>query len=536
MSRKPNPRRPGWPRSRRTLVGVGILAPLGMVAVCSVMLLELRQDAWDKARQTSENLLQVIERDIDRNIEIIDLALRSTIENLNLHDLEELKPDYRQRILFDRAINAKDLNALLVLDQYGNSIYDAQGWPPRRYNNADRAYFKAHQANPDLGLGITGPIMSRSVGKPVIILSRRTGTPGSSFSGVVLGSLSLSYFDRLFEHIKLGRNGTISLFHADGTRIMRHPASKADLAPGLAPGFAASPNFQRFLREERGSFVGVTPSDGTERLYTFAKVGDLPLHLAVALSMDEIEAEWRQKALVIGLLVLALCGVAIGLALLVGRELRQRSAAEAELAQLSRTDALTGLPNRRAFEEAFGRTFAEARRHGGPVGLLVVDADHFKRYNDRFGHAVGDQVLQALARALSAALRRPADLVARVGGEEFAILMPDTDAEGAAHVAERVHEAVSDLVVETGGESVGRITVSIGLAFGLPRQGGTPADLFGLADAALYEAKATGRNRTCYAVMGGNDAASAGPGPAGGAPLPRPHLSSLLDAAPCTSP
>ncbi|MGX7706623.1 sensor domain-containing diguanylate cyclase [Methylobacterium sp. Gmos1] len=503
---KQTKRRRGWLRSTRVWIGAGILVPVGMVAVCSVMLLELRRDAWDKAEQTSKNLLQVIERDIDRNIEIIDLALRTTVENLELHDLEELKPAYRQRILFDRAVNAKDLGVMLVLDEHGNSIYDAAGWPPRRLNSAGRSYFQAHKANPELGLHISQPLISQHTGKPIIVLSRRIGMAGGSFSGIVLGSLSLSYFDQLFQHIELGRNGTIGLFHADGTRIVRHPVPN----PELAPNFADSPNVQRFLREERGSIVGVTPSDRIKRLYTFTKVGDLPLYLTVALSTDEIEAEWRQKAFVIALLVLGLCAVAVGLALLVGRELRRRNAVEAELAQLSRTDALTGLPNRRVFEETIERAFAEARRHGGSVGLLVVDADHFKRYNDRYGHAVGDLVLRALARALRQSARRPGDLVARIGGEEFVVLLPGTDAEGTACVAERVHEAVAGLRVEAEGRSVGRITVSIGLGFGLPRQGSTPDDLFRLADAALYEAKAAGRDRTCYVVMDPNGSRTAG--------------------------
>ncbi len=118
----------------RTWIGMGILVPVGMVAVCTVMLADLRRDAWDKAEQTSRNLLQVIERDIDRNIEIIDIALQNVVENLKMPDLEEISPKYRQRILFDRAVSAKDLNALLVLDQYGNCIYDAAGWPARRFN------------------------------------------------------------------------------------------------------------------------------------------------------------------------------------------------------------------------------------------------------------------------------------------------------------------------------------------------------------------------------------------------------------------
>ncbi|WP_082711300.1 diguanylate cyclase domain-containing protein [Methylobacterium indicum] len=454
---------------------VGILAPLGMVVVCSLMLLDLRRDAWDRAEQTSRNLLQVIERDIDRNVEIIDLALRAVVENMALPGLETLEPQFRQRILFDRAVNAKDLGVMLVLDENGDTAFDAAAWPARRVNNAERVYFQAHKARADLGLYISQPLVSQLTGAPIIVLSRRIDKPDGSFGGVVLGSLSLSYFSRLFDRIELGRAGTINLFLHDGTRIVRYPEPNAELAPN----FATSPNVQRFLRDGRGSFVGLTPSDSIERLYTFTQVGTLPLMLNVALSTREIEAEWRLKALVIGCIVLALCGTTMGLSLLVGGELRRRNAVEAELAQLSRTDVLTALPNRRHFEETFGRLWAAARLAGGPLALLVVDADHFKRYNDRHGHAVGDLVLQALAGALSASARRPSDLVARA-----------------------VHEAVAGLAVEAEGGDIGPITVSIGLAAGLPLEGGSPGDLFRRADAALYEAKSLGRNRTCPAQSG----------------------------------
>ncbi|GJD60301.1 sensor domain-containing diguanylate cyclase [Methylobacterium frigidaeris] len=482
-------------RSARLWVVLGILAPLGMVAVCTAMLLELRQDAWDKARQTSRNLLQVIERDIERNVEIIDLTLQGVVDNLKMPGLADLAPDFRQRVLFDRAVNAKDLGVVLVLDENGDTVFDAGGWPARRLNNAGRAYFKAHRDDPGIGLHISQPLISHLTGKPVIVLSRRIDKADGSFGGLVLGSLSMSYFSRLFDRIELGRAGAINLFLQDGTRLLRYPEPDAVLAPS----FARAPNFLRFLREGSGSFVGATQSDGLERLYAFTRVGHLPLILNVALSTREIEAEWRAKALVIGGIVLALCGLTVGLSLLAGWELRRRTAAEAELALLSRTDALTSLPNRRHFTETFERTFAEVRRCGGSLALLVVDADHFKRYNDRYGHAVGDRVLRELARALEPSARRPADLVARVGGEEFAILLPDADADGAARVAQAVHEAVAGLRVEAEGVGIGPITVSIGLASGRPRDGGSTAELFRLADAALYAAKAEGRNRTCSA-------------------------------------
>jgi diguanylate cyclase (GGDEF)-like protein len=191
------------------------------------------------------------------------------------------------------------------------------------------------------------------------------------------------------------------------------------------------------------------------------------------------------------------------LSLMFGRELRRRAAMQAELARLSLTDALTGLPNRRRFEESFERAWKSARRSGRPLAMLVVDADHFKRYNDRYGHATGDAVLKGLACCLSASVHRPDDLVARVGGEEFVLLLPDTGAEGASLVAGKVHQAISQLGIDGAGIAPGTVTVSIGLAVGDGADAGNREELYRKADAALYDAKATGRNRTCSAPLSG---------------------------------
>ncbi len=130
--------------------------------------------------------------------------------------------------------------------------------------------------------------------------------------------------------------------------------------------------------------------------------------------------------------------------------------------------------------------------------MLIVDADHFKRFNDRYGHQVGDEVLRGLARCLSASVHRPHDLVCRVGGEEFCIIMPDTDQAGALRIAEKVHAEVATLAIGSAGIGVGAITVSIGLAAVIPSDADSTSmmALYRFADAALYEAKAAGRNQT----------------------------------------
>ncbi|GJD80619.1 sensor domain-containing diguanylate cyclase [Methylobacterium gregans] len=513
------PRRPAGPlRLPRLWTALGILAPVGMLIVSGLILLDLRRDAWEKAEQTSRNLIQVIERDVARNVEIIDLSLQAIVDNLKAPALAQASRELRQLVLFDRVVNAKDVGVVLVLDEHGDSIMDAASLTARHTNNADRTYFKAHAARSDLGLYISHPIVSRLTGAPIVVLSRRISKPDGSFGGVALASLSLSYFSRLFERIDLGHRGTINLFHRDGTRIVRYPTPDP-IASAPPPNFAGTPNFARFLRQARGTFVGTTHSDGVERHYTFVQFEDLPLVLNVAVATEVIDAEWRRKALVLGGILLALCGLTAGLALLFGRELRRRAAIETELAALSRTDVLTGLANRRRFDEALGAACERAHRTGRPFCLLIVDADHFKRYNDRYGHAVGDTVLKGLAQSLSASVRRPDDLVARIGGEEFAVLLPETDAAGAARIAEKIHAEVAGLVFAGAREGIGERTgagtsevtgegtwmpagavrVSIGLACAAP---GTAADdLYRLADEALYDAKKAGRNRTCCAPM-----------------------------------
>ncbi|KQP31868.1 dethiobiotin synthetase [Methylobacterium sp. Leaf104] len=500
-------------RSSQTWIGLGILAPLGLLAISGLMLLDLRADAWEKATQTSRNLLQVIERDIARNIEIIDLSLRGVADNLTAPGFAAASPALQQLILFDRAVLARDMGVILVVDETGRTVFDAKGIPARPLNNADRSYFRVHRDRPDVALFISEPVVSRLLGVPVIVLSRRINGPDGRFGGVVQASLKLTYFSRLFANIALGTKGAINLYLADGRRLMRHPAVDEEIGVSVA----SAPTFQRFVQEGAGTFVGTSVRGDENRHHAFTRIGDLPLILDVALAAEEIEAEWRAKALVIGSAVLSLCGLCAGLSLLFGRELRHRSRIEAELARLSLTDALTGLPNRRRFEEAL----AERERSGlppdQPLSLLVIDADHFKAVNDRHGH-VGDEVLKGLAHCLMASARRPGDLVCRVGGEEFVLLLA-ADLAAARRVADRIHAEIRRFGLPGAGIPAGSLTVSIGLASTSPGRDGPRAvmDLYRDADAALYAAKADGRNRTYIGRTSRESSAAGDRAPAWGA-------------------
>ncbi len=203
--------------------------------------------------------------------------------------------------------------------------------------------------------------------------------------------------------------------------------------------------------------------------------------------------------------VLALAGVAAfaGLNWRAARRLdRERRALLEEnqaLTVLSRQDPLLGIANRRAFDLTLGREWSRASRHGQELSLLLIDVDRFKDFNDRYGHPAGDACLRECAAVIGGALRRPADLLARWGGEELAVLLPDTGPAGAGDVARRIHSALESAGIRHDGVPAGRVTVSIGAASCRPGVCGTPDELVGDADAAAYAAKRQGRDRTAFA-------------------------------------
>ena len=186
------------------------------------------------------------------------------------------------------------------------------------------------------------------------------------------------------------------------------------------------------------------------------------------------------------------------------RGLRVQYAQKLVMQQLLATDALTGIANRRNFDVALEREWRRCGRSAQPLSLLMIDVDHFKAYNDRFGHQRGDECLRRVARALTDCVGRPADLVARYGGEEFVCLLPEVGRRGAAKMARRMAAAIARIAIAHPDSPLGaRITVSIGVAT-VAEIAGESETLLGLADKLLYAAKKDGRDRVVEGEMAGD--------------------------------
>ncbi|TDV19725.1 diguanylate cyclase (GGDEF)-like protein [Paraburkholderia caballeronis] len=468
--------------TRYLFVG-SIVAALLVIIVSAMTMLEARRDTWDRAHRSAENLLQGVIGYMDQHMRLYMLALDFAAETLHGPDTAALSEEAKARVLASIVNHTDYVGSVIQLDASGDLVRSS---PPAhtQLNLADRDYFIAQRDHPRLGVYISQPFRSRlRDSDPSIALSRRLNNPDGSFAGVVVIAVRLAYIDGFLSGIDTGPNGALLVLSDDGHALIQHP-------PGNGRGAAGTRLFQRMLQTGSGSMVEVDPVDGVERYNRFARVPGQPLVIDVALATQDVFGAWRHRSIIIGSLTLITCALMVVLAVLLRRELHRRAAIEAHLAHLSITDGLTGLLNRRRYDEMLEREWRRTARTGSSLALLLIDTDHFKRLNDRYGHAIGDEVLRQLAATLSACIRQPGDLAARYGGEEFTVLLPDATPAQAVAVAERIRSACEQLDA-----GLPPFTVSIGVAVIHPSPAGSTTEFQERADKALYRAKATGRNR-----------------------------------------
>ena len=491
--RPPNPSgRTGRPE---ILVILGSsLTVIAILGIVTFLLIREHANAQEAATRGATTVAQLIDADVLRTVELYDLTLQGLIAAAQRDDLKQASAQIRHLVLFDRSTTARFKGDILLLDKHGEVLADSSLIAPKPGNFADRDYFLVHAFNRDSGMFISRPFKPRCdcaySDEWQISFSRRISSATGEFLGVAVASMRLAYFDQLFNSLDIGTDSTLAIINDDGVLLAQKPFLEGN---SIGKSFAGRPNVVRMLREGSGSFDGVSSVDERPRLYTFSRVGNLPLTVIVALSSDEVFATWNRTAVVISGATGVLCIALLWLTWLLCRELRLRYNAEQELAQLAATDALTGVANRRTLDQTLRHEWFRAQRSGKPLSVLMIDADHFKAFNDRHGHQAGDQALRALAGVIKANVHRPTDLVARYGGEEFSVVLAETDSEGARQIAEQIREQVQQLPLMAGNEQP--MSVSIGISTWTTASDISLEQLLFAADKALYQAKEGGRNR-----------------------------------------
>ncbi|MGE8344298.1 sensor domain-containing diguanylate cyclase [Pseudomonas helleri] len=462
-----------------------------ILGIVSYLLVREYRNTEADARRSALNIVQLINRDIRNTFSIYDSALINLIDLLHTQALATLPAQTRQSLLFDRTNEAPSSFGFFVLDAQGKLIARSKPVVSVPPNATQQPWFSVQQNSTRDELFISHPYLASSDSPEwIIYLSRRLVAEDGTFAGVAVGKLKISYFQNLFRGLDIGPSGNISLLDTDGTLMLQYPpTSKISIGQDLSQ----APNFRRFLNERFGSFIAMSGIYHHERLYTFAQVHDLPIIVVVAIAASSIFSNWQHTALVIGSVTLLLCLGLLWLTWLLIRELNLRLHAERDLAALASTDPLTGLANRRTLDRALDLEWRRAQRTGCPLSLVMIDIDHFKAFNDLYGHQAGDEAIRQVAAVIKTHVRRPSDLAARYGGEEFAVVLTETEAANTRLLCEKIRLAVEQMPPVLPEHK--KLTISLGSCTRYAKPGETQDALLSAADKALYQAKKAGRNR-----------------------------------------
>lgn len=488
-----------------------------LVAVCLSMAVIVIWETWSSRQYhlhdkqvAMSNLAQTLASQAQASIKQADTLLFGLVDRLENDGIEGDRHHRLQRLLSAQRNELSQVHGLFVYDETGQWIANSNGAEVGVANNSDREYFIYHRDHPDRGPHIGPSIKSRSSGEWIMTVSRRVNHPDGRFAGVALATIYLSHFLQLYDSIDMGSNGVINLIADDASIVVRRPFNEADIGTSLAK----SQLFTQLLPQaSAGTATIKSIIDGVERVVGYRRVEGYPLIVFAALNKDEVLSGWRKESLLSALIVSLLLGFLGVLGFRLIKLMKQQNRIQVELLgsqerllELNRNlellaleDALTGLANRRQFDLFIQAETGRARRNLSGLALLMIDVDHFKAFNDHYGHLAGDVCLRSIAAIIIDHIQRPGDLAARFGGEEFAVVLPGTDYVGAFLVAEKVRRAVQAAGLAHSESPEGVITVSVGVCGYDPASHNRIEDLIGAADKALYVAKASGRNMSVIA-------------------------------------
>ncbi|MBX9409910.1 diguanylate cyclase [Pseudomonas baetica] len=489
-------------------------AVLFIVAVClclfGLLYLQLEQSRRQDlavAQVASSNLTRAMAQQAEDTFLAADLVLTGLVDWVEDDGYGAAQKPRLQKTFARRVQQLEQLHGMFLFDSKGQWLITSYPDLPIGKDVADREYFRFHQQNASRQAHIGRAIRSRENGEWIIPISKRVNDRAGHFQGVLMAGIKMSYFDRFFESFSLDDKGIMFLGLTDGTLLARRPFDENLIGSSLAQGSI----YQTLLPQApSGTAMINSVVDGLERLYGYRQLASYPLVVAAGTSRDTILKGWYGRAFQSSVIIaLVMLGVGLfGWVFIhqvrdgerIEKNLRK---AQQALEQIATHDSLTGLANRRLFERSLEIEFARGARQVSPLSLIMLDIDFFKRYNDAYGHVAGDHCLTQVAQVLKACCQRKTDLAVRYGGEEFAVLLPDTDINGALAIAGQIRRSVIDKHIIHSGSPTEYLTVSLGCYAFIPSGNDDPEVFIQRADAALYQAKNAGRNRAAVLSMDG---------------------------------
>jgi diguanylate cyclase (GGDEF)-like protein len=466
---------------------------LGLIV--SVFVVLLGTEAWELWRLYQTNIEETatvtattarsLAEQADLTVKTADSIVASLVERV---EAEGTGPEARTRfyhLMTSLAAALPAIHEIGIMNERGDAIVKSLVQNPTGINYKERKYFQRHAANPDRGPIVGSPIKSKIDGRSAITVSRRINYPDGSFAGVVVASVSMKFFQQLFDQMQAKSGGVIALLADDGTVLARSPGISSETPVSIADSELLQKMRNRPLTGTV-SYQGVF--DGVRRYGSYQRLQGFPLVTLVSQSLWDIERTFRAQ-----LLWNAITSVCITVVLVImgARTLKANRLLNTRAMQ----DGLTGLANRRTFDEAIEREFRGAEWSRVPISVIMIDIDHFKDYNDLYGHPAGDECLRAVAQTIQGCVRRASDLVARYGGEEVAVILPGLDRQRALALSEGMRVAIHKLALPHARNVHGVVTFSAGIATYVPGSSvGGWQTLIERADAALYAAKASGRD------------------------------------------
>ena len=489
-----------------------------IVSVCLILLIagiqvhglwQSHHEVEERTKLTAQNLGRVLATSMADAFQNIDLTLSTAVE------MTRLRPQGGD--ISDQAITdameglvrrTPGLLGVHVTDASGKVMYGTGKRSIENVTIADRSYFQQLRDDPAAGMVVSPPLMGLIIKRWVLVCARRINLPNGQFAGVAYASIEIEGMaERVTgKPLQLGSRDIFAMSENDMNLIVRYVNGHQDMR--FVGQRRSVPSVDALLRSgvDDGFFFTNSPFDQVERVFYFERIAGQPMNVIVGLATDEALAGWRREAFYGGITTLIFALLVSFGSYQIYRGQRQTLRLVVELAEsnrslanLSTTDSLTGIANRRRFDQLLEEEWRRGARNGQSVAVAMLDIDYFKAYNDRYGHQKGDDCLRQVGQLLGHSIHRAGDFVARYGGEEFVIVCAATDGEHAQRLVENIRTSLEKLAMMHELSPFGHVTVSIGVSATMPAGNQGAEGLLKRADEALYAAKKKGRNQVVLA-------------------------------------